>query len=73
MAKAKARFTVEDLIVSVTCPGCGARLRSPGYPDSFGWDKSDVRRFRGDKAAACESCRESFRLPVKLFDLFAGL
>jgi hypothetical protein len=73
MAKPKARYRIDDLIVTVYCPACEARLASPGYPESHGWDKADVRKFGARGAVTCVNCRERFLLPAKLLELFVGL
>ena len=44
MAKKKAEFKIEDLIVSVICPHCKQKQDSPGWVNSLGWDKNDLRR-----------------------------
>ncbi|MET0466888.1 MAG: hypothetical protein ABW007_27250 [Chitinophagaceae bacterium] len=64
---------VEDVIVSIKCPKpkCGAKFPSPGYPDSAGWDKKDMKLYGKSKPVECPKCGEKVKLPAKLFE-FAG-
>jgi hypothetical protein len=69
MGRRKAQFQIEDVIVSVTCPRCGNKQPSPGYPESLGWDEKDVARIGQTGEVVCATCRERFPLPSKLFHL----
>lgn len=73
MPREKARFRIEDVIVSVYCPHCEARQASPHYPESHGWDRADVKKYGARGALTCGNCRERFLLPAKVLELFAGL
>ncbi len=72
MAKKKAEVKVEDVIVSVACPECGERLVSPGFPQSLGWDRKDVKKVGAGGRLNCPKCRNRFELPAKLFTLVEG-
>ena len=72
MARKKAKFAIEDIIVSLECPFCGSNLPSPKYPNSVGWDRTELKLYGTSKAVVCEKCRERVLLPTKLFEI-AGL
>ncbi len=71
MGKKKAGYTIEDVIVSIVCPHCMNKQHSPNYPDSFGWDRSDVKRVGRRSEVKCEACGRTFPLPATLFNLMA--
>lgn len=74
MGNKKAGFTVDDIVIKVSCPRCDHQQHSPNYPNSFGWDKADINRVGERGVIVCENdaCRERFALPVKVFELMPG-
>jgi len=69
MPAKKAEFIIEDMIVSVACPDCGSKPPSPKYPNSIGWDKSEVKSVGKRGKVKCLHCGSQFGLPARLFDL----
>lgn len=67
--KKVALLKVEDIIVSLKCPHCKAKLPPPNWPDSAGWDKKDVKVYGKKGQVKCEKCGKEVPLPAQLFEI----
>lgn len=70
--KKKAQIVIKDAIVQVSCPYCGAMQPSPSYPNSYGWDANDTKRYGLRGEVACDKCGARFQLPLKVLHLMSG-